>query len=150
MKKLILFLALIFVFIGCKTIHDVQYVDRVHDTIVNVVVKDTLIKYLPQKQSVITAKNSYLHTDLAFSFASIDSLGKLHHSIENEGTIPSKVITNYTKITYTIVKTYTITKTTIEYKTKYATRWFSWVDWIIVGLTFLGGLFWVAKKFKFI
>lgn len=86
--------------VGCKPVEKIKYIPVVvrHDSIVEKTVRDTVLKYLPQKQSVIAVKNSHLETDLAISNASIDSLGFLHHSIENKGTIPGKVVDTKTAI----------------------------------------------------
>jgi len=87
----------LFLLFGCRTIKYVPIVQR-HDSIVEKTVRDTVLKYLPQKQSVIAVKKSHLETDLAISNASIDSLGLLHHSIENKGTIPGKIIHDKTTV----------------------------------------------------
>lgn len=109
-----LFLALLLLN-GCKTKEVIRYVDRnvlVYEKKTETV-RDTFIKYLPQKQSVITTQKSNLATDFSFSLAFIDSLGLLNHSIENFEVIPSKVIekNNFSKLV--ITKTITIEKTKI-------------------------------------
>lgn len=136
---LIAFTALLFIS-GCKPIHDTQYVDRWHDSIVRITVKDTLIKYLPQKQSVITFKQSFLSTDLAFSYASVDSLGLLHHSIENKGFIPSKVITKDTNVRDMKQLVKTTYKTETVYKTVTKTAWLGWLDYILLGAMVIFGI----------
>jgi hypothetical protein len=141
MKKTYLLglLALVLLF-GCKPIHNTQYVDRWHDSVVRITVRDTLIKYLPQKQSVIAVKYSFLTTDLAFSYASIDSLGLLHHSIENKGFIPSKVITKDTKVRDIKQLVKTTYKTETVYKTVNRTKWLGWVDYILLALAVAYGI----------
>jgi len=142
MKKtyLIGLLAIILLF-GCKPIHDTQYIDRWHDSIVRITVKDTVVKYLPQKQSVIAVKYSFLTTDLAFSYASIDSLGLLHHSIENKGFIPAKVSTIETKVHDRKELVKTTYKTVTVYKTVSKTKWFGWADYAILALAVIYGIF---------
>lgn len=85
---------------SCKSKEIIRYVPVIqkHDSIVYQTKHDTLLNYLPQKQSVITPNSSHLETDLAFSNASIDSKGLLHHSIENKGLIPGKVIDTKTTV----------------------------------------------------
>lgn len=91
MKKhhLIAFLAIIF-FTGCKAKEIIIERVSVRDSIV--IVKDTVVDYKIQYQSVVTVDSSYLSTDLASSRASIDKNGLLHHSIQNIGSVPSKII----------------------------------------------------------
>lgn len=94
MKKVIVSIvfALCFTY-GCRTV-EVPYPLEVpvrYDSIVTVVERDTVLSYPKQEQNVITTDSSYLKTDLAFSFAKIDTSGKLHHSIQNFGLIPSKI-----------------------------------------------------------
>jgi len=151
MKKLILslFLGIILLF-ACKPIHDIQYIKETHDSIVNVIVKDTFTKYLPQNQSVITNQKSYLSTDLAFSTAFIDSIGMLHHSIENKGFIPSKIISNTTKVKDNKDKNLTIVKTVTVYKTKNVTNLLGKFDYVVLGLLGLFGIYKVLKFFKVI
>lgn len=126
MRKLILslFTALLLLS-GCKTKEVVKYVntESVRDSIVTVTVRDTVLKYLPQKNEVFGVKKSHLKTDLAFSFASVDTCGLLYHSIENFGTIPSKIITKdrfvnrslKQKIYYNITKTQIVIKKGLFY-----------------------------------
>jgi len=151
MKKLILslFLGIILLF-ACKPIHDIQYIKETHDSIVNVIVKDTFTKYLPQNQSVITNQKSYLSTDLAFSNAFIDSCGLLHHSIENKGVIPAKIINKEVKVKDNKQQILTIVKTVTVYKSKTVTNFLGTMDYILLGLLGLFGIYKVLKFFKVI
>lgn len=93
MKKLI-YIFLVFSIFACKPQKEIQYVP-INNTVYikdSVIVKDTVTKYQIQYQNVITVKESFLSTDLASSHASIDSVGLLHHSIQNNGSIPSKIV----------------------------------------------------------
>lgn len=92
MKNLILIVA--FLLVGCKAKQVIVEVP-IHDTIrieKKYIVKDTVIDYKIQYQSVVAFDTSFLSTDLASSRASIDSLGLLHHSIQNNGKIGSKIV----------------------------------------------------------
>ena len=76
---------------GCKTKY-IETIKEVHDSInIETIVRDTIFKPSKQRNSVVTTKSSFLQTDYAMSFASIDTAGLLHHSIENKNAIPSKV-----------------------------------------------------------
>ena len=88
----------LFALSGCKTNQEIRYVPIVqrHDSIVIRTQKDTVIVYPKQANRVLGVKRSRLETDLATSDAAIDENGQLNHSIENKGTIPSKL--NYEKI----------------------------------------------------
>lgn len=93
MKKLI-YIFLVFSFFACGVQKEIQYVP-INNTVYikdSVVIKDTITKYQIQYQNVVTVKESFLSTDLASSYASIDSIGLLHHSIQNTGSIPSKIV----------------------------------------------------------
>jgi|APDOM4702015118_1054815.scaffolds.fasta_scaffold119419_2 hypothetical protein len=93
MKKLI-YIFLVFSFFACGVRKEIQYVPVTNNVYIrdSFVVKDTIIKYQIQYQNVVAVKQSHLSTDLASSDASIDSVGLLHHSIKNNGLIPSKII----------------------------------------------------------
>lgn len=93
MKKLI-YIFLVFSIFACKPQKEIQYVP-INNTVYikdSVIVKDTVTKYQIQYQNVVAVKESFLSTDLASSHASIDSVGLLHHSIQNNGSIPSKIV----------------------------------------------------------
>jgi len=87
---------------GCRTTPEyipVPYPVPVrYDSIVTKIVRDTVLTYPKQENKVVTSDSSYLKTDLAFSSAKIDSTGKLHHSIENFGFVPGKVIETDTDV----------------------------------------------------
>lgn len=124
MKKLILSLFLATLFLsGCKTREVIKYVntESVRDSLVYLTVKDTLIKYLPQKNEVFGVKKSHLKTDLAFSYAEVDSCGLLYHSIENFGTIPSKAFLKTIRTRHE--KTIKITETQTITVTKHIDDW---------------------------
>lgn len=127
MKKLILSLFLATLLLsGCKTKEVIKYVntESVRDSLVYLTVKDTLIKYLPQKNEVFGVKKSHLKTDLAFSYAAVDSCGLLYHSIENYGMILSKMYYKTVWIKYYIKNTTTITKQLPpKIKTEYIDDW---------------------------
>ncbi|HLP06073.1 MAG TPA: hypothetical protein VK152_11660 [Paludibacter sp.] len=96
MKKTLFAMLFLMLFAGCKIREKLvptpyPVVER-HDSIVYRTVKDTTAHYPAQKNAVVTPRKSFLKTDLAFSNASIDSIGMLHHSIENCGQIPARII----------------------------------------------------------
>ena len=88
------FLILLFFLMGCRS-KEVIIEVPIHDTIrieKKYIVKDTVIDYKIQYQNVVSVDSSYLSTDLASSRASIDTNGLLHHSIQNNGKISSKIV----------------------------------------------------------
>ena len=151
MKKLILslFAALLF-FSGCKTREVIKYVntESVRDSIVTVTVRDTMLKYLPQENAVFGVKNSRLQTDLAWSVATLDSCGLLNHSIQNFGSIPSKVIEKIKRVnsrqTLKITETITITKTV--YKKGFFYYLYKYTTYTFLILLLIGFLF-IKKRF---
>ena len=142
MKKIIFLLltAYCLLFTGCKPKEIIVYHDKIHDSIVKETVKDTFIKWMPQKQSVIAVKRSHLETDFSFSDAAIDSTGYLRHSIENKGIIPAKIKQTTIKIRElkTVNKTYYQTKTVIKEVPTYGflhySGLFGWIALIIFTL----------------
>lgn len=147
------FLAIIFLN-GCKPKESIQSSNTTqrNDSIVTVIIKDTVIKYLPQTQTVKTNQKSKLSTDFAFSLASIDEKGLLNHSIENYPKVPAKIIiktstvnhyrnTEINKTNY-ITKTITITK----YKYKRDAIWYIGLVCSLLVFGFVG--FKIYKKVK--
>lgn len=96
MRKLIYLLLLVVSFASCRVRKEYIPVPVVRDSIVERTVRDTF--YVPgeQRQSVVAVDSSHLETDYSFSDASIDSIGRLHHSIQNKTKIPAKI--HYEKI----------------------------------------------------
>lgn len=139
----IIFLSLFLLF-GCRTIKYVPIVQR-HDSIVEKTVRDTVLKYLPQKQSAIAVNKSHLETDLAISNASIDSLGLLHHSIENKGTIPGKVISDKTTVHDSIPVPYKVEVPGKPEKVKVIVYVHGFIWWVGLIVLISGGLFGLYK-----
>lgn len=126
---------------GCKTKEVIRYVPLIqkHDSIVYQTKHDTLLKYLPQKQSVIAVKNSHLETDLAISTACIDSLGLLHHTIENKGVIPGKVIDTKTTVHDSIPVPYPVNVPGKEVKVEVEVPVHDWI-WYVGFITIILGI----------
>jgi len=157
MKKKITILLLFWLVIaiiflsGCKAkqlVNNYSTIER-NDSTTTITVKDTVIKWLPQKQEVKTNQKSKLSTDFSFSNAWIDSTGLLNHSIENFTVIPSKIkevkIKIYKYIKINIVETLIITKK-IKGDQVLKYRWFSYFDFIILGLALFGFGFFMWKR----
>lgn len=95
------------------------------------VVDSTVIRYVNvevpvpvERSSAVVPDSSHLETSVAFSDASVDSLGRLHHSLHNKPvklTAQAPVKDTFTEKTETgtSVKTETVT----EYVEKPLTRW---------------------------
>lgn len=128
----------LYLLFSCRTV-EVPYPVEVpvrYDSIVTVIERDTVLSYPKQEQKVVTADSSFLKTDLAFSYAKIDSAGKLHHSIENFGNIPSKIKETKKEVNKdvpVIVKT-PAPNPTIIYK-------WNWLSWF--GL--ISALYWLTR-----
>lgn len=144
MKKVIIcFIFSLYLLFSCRTV-EVPYPVEVpvrYDSVVTVVERDTILSYPKQEQKVVTTDSSFLKTDLAFSYAKIDSTGKLHHSIENLGIIPSKIKETKKEVKKdlpVLVNTPT-PEPTIIYK-------WNWLSWF--GL--VNALYWVAKMVLYI
>ena len=136
--------------LSCKTKYvQVPYEVIKRDSIVNTVtIRDTILKYPTQFNQVLAKNYSKLKTDLAFSIASVDSLG-LHHSIQNFGVIPSKVIEkkSYIRTQLNITKTIVVTNKEIVYKAKRDFIWYSGLFLYILLALYFG---YKIYKFKFL
>lgn len=137
MKKLLF--ALILLASCTKTIYvpTIEYI-KGKDSI-RIEKKDSII-YIDspvQLQNVITNQKSCLSTDYSFSLAWVDTVGLLHHSIQNNPKIPLKTsettvykenIKEHTK-KITILKTVTVTKEHTPLK--------AWGGWILLAFVVL-------------
>jgi hypothetical protein len=85
-----------------------------------------------QQQNVITNQKSCLSTDYSFSLAWIDSVGLLHHSIQNTPKIPLKI--SRETIYKSKVDSFYINKTIPVEVVKGKTPLKAWLGWLILGL----------------
>lgn len=124
MKAILSLFLAVFLLWGCKPCEPIV-IDNTkiqwRDSIVLRTVRDTVVVYPKQENKTITNDSSFLKTDLAFSIAKIRPDGKLFHSIENFGLIPSKIIEN-TKIINKGKNTQTTKTITLERKV-YKNKW---------------------------
>lgn len=108
MKLFGLFSSYVFAFCllaSCRTSSTISTTATVSDSVstmryIERIIKDTVLVQVPsESRSVIVASDtSVLRTSFAISFASVDSLGFLHHSLENlANTLP--VVTDCKVIT---------------------------------------------------
>ena len=146
MKKLILtlFLATLF-FYGCKPCEPIVIDNSTiqwRDSIVLRTVRDTVTIYPKQENKTVAVDSSFLKTDLAFSFARIQTDGKLFHSIENYGFIPAKIIEN-TKIINKGKNTNTTKTITLERKV-YKNKW-GFLDYFGLAVIILSVIFVLLK-----
>ena len=122
-KQIILIAFAAILFIGCKPIKEIQYIDRYHETIKTDSVykfeKDTM--FLDKKGDTIFV--TQIKTKIDYKFKYINKTDTVTKMLIKEKEVP-------------IIKE------------KKVTQWISWIDWIIIGLTFLGGLYWILKKIK--
>lgn len=153
-KLILIAFAALLLFGGCKIKQNTitSNTTERNDSIVTVIVKDTFIKYLPQIQSIKTNQKSKLSTDFSFSIAWVDSVGLLNHSIQNFPVIPSKVIEKKVEVKKYRNEKHTtefnITKTIAVQKIIYKTNWIGKLDWILIGLALLFGIYNLYRKFK--
>lgn len=90
--KIVLLCALLCAFTGCRCGKDVggsshQQADSTHTEIRwrYVPIHDTVPIFIPvEKQKSVGEDSSHLETDFATSDAFVDSLGRLHHTLENK------------------------------------------------------------------
>lgn len=129
------------------TTSDVRYETRIEERLVT----DTVWVDVPaQTASVVTpADTSHLETDYARSDAWVDSLGLLHHSLENKATKRAvEVQRPETKETTTATKTETKTVTKTEYVEKKLSAWQTFrlgaFPWLIAAVALL--LIWMFRN----
>ena len=146
MKKILFVLSILVLMIGCKPKEVIKYVP-LHDTTkisVTKIEKDTVIDYKIQYQNVVVSDTSFLSTDLAFSRASIDSNGLLHHSIQNYGKIGSKIV--YVDKVKEVVKEKPVeVEKIVEVEKKL--NWFQKLIMGVGGITIIFWIIWLLKKF---
>lgn len=115
MKKFlyfIIFINIIFCFIGCKTTKqtenniykelDSSYIEKIKniENIIKTKEKETYtlqdslvyIKGLLERSKTIGLDSSFLETSYAWSIAKINKEGKLEHFLQNKDSIPSKIL----------------------------------------------------------
>lgn len=123
MKRLILIaFAALFLF-GCKPIKEIQYIDRYHETIKT----DSVYKF---ERDTMTLRIKGDSTFIEHWNTKIDYKFK------------------YINKTDTITKMITQQKTVTEIKEKKVTAWFGWIDWALIGIAFLYGIFRLIKFLK--
>jgi hypothetical protein len=126
MKKyiLIVFAALLLIN-GCKPLETTIYIDKWHET----TKIDSVYKYKNIYKNVYT-KGDSVFTEITDTF--IDYKYKYLNKID------------------TVTKTNTEYKIKTEYKTKTVTNWFGWMDWILIGIIVLYGIYKLLKFLKVI
>lgn len=135
---------------GCRTTPEyieVPYPVPVrYDSIVTKIVRDTVLAYPKQENKVVTTDSSYLKTDLAFSRAKIDSTGKLHHSIENFGFVPGKVIETDTNVKDDSLVVKEVRVPYYVEKIIYKWNWLSWIGLAAIAFLIYKLYIWIRKR----
>lgn len=151
LKKIIFIIFSIFT-VSCATI---KYVPIETETKITqkdsiVYVRDTV--EIPIERQVIKeimplVDTSYLSTDLAHSTAYLDTLeGKIHHTLEQSGTVKAKIDTFYT----TKIEEKTVYKdrpVEVEVPVKYVPAFYKFCLWWFIGSVILIAL-WIVMKLK--
>ena len=124
-KQLILIIFSVLFFLGCKPVKEIQYVDKYHE----VLKKDSVYKF--QKDTMYLTKKG--DTIFVNNFSTkIDYKYKYINKID------------------TVTKTNILTKTVTQIKEKKVTKAFGWIDWGLIGIVFLYGIFRLLKFLKVI
>lgn len=94
MKKISLIISLSFLLIAaasCGSYKHLQSTTNTRDSVVTIIKDSTIVRYINvdvpvpvESSSAVAIDSSHLETSVASSDASIDSLGRLHHSIRNK------------------------------------------------------------------
>lgn len=151
MKRFILFLVM-FLMMGCgickrqyipvETSKDSIYIEKVVERI------DTVNIEVPgEKIYVIAVDSSHLETAIAVSDAKIDSIGRLHHSLENKDVNLKKEIVYIDRIIEKRVEVEKEVPVEVEVPVKYVPDYYKWINilfWCMIGT----GLIFVIFKLK--
>ena len=149
MRKFIrnIFILLILGLIGCST---PKYLPSTNYNIIkkdSLVIKTELVSVAVPLEShnIITTKKSHLETSVAVSDASIDSLGMLHHSLENKKDSIITVIKYVDKIQ---IRDTTIVKEIPVEVEKYVNKhyWYESILWFLSVLFILTIIFKILKR----
>ena len=108
---------------------------------------DTLVIPIPvESQSTVTVQHSFLETSVASSTASIDSLGLLHHSLQNKTTTLKKDVTYVDRYVETVRDSLVRVEIPVEVEVpvKYVPHWCRvlLVFDLILALVFAAWVYW--------
>lgn len=139
MKRFILFLVM-FLVVGCGICRKVQYVpiqtskDSVYiETLIERV--DTVKVDVPgESVFVIRRDSSRLETAVAVSYAEIDSVGFLHHSLENKKVSLEKEIVFKDRVIEKRVEVEKEVPVEVEVPVKYVPGYYRWMERLFYGL----------------
>ena len=149
MKRFI-FVLMIFLFVGCGIIHP-RYVpveskkDSVYiETLIERV--DTVKVDVPgESVFVIRRDSSRLETAVAVSYAEIDSVGFLHHSLENKKVSLEKEIVFKDRVIEKRVEVEKEVPVEVEVPVKYVPGYYKWMERLFYGLLGLFVIFILLK-----
>lgn len=149
MKRFI-FVLMMFLFVGCGIIHP-RYVpveskrDSVYiETLIERV--DTVKVDVPgESVFVIRRDSSRLETAVAVSYAEIDSVGFLHHSLENKKVSLEKEIVFKDRIIEKRVEVEKEVPVEVEVPVKYVPGYYKWIERLFYGLIGLFVIFILLK-----
>lgn len=154
MKRFILVL-MMFLLVGCGMIHP-RYVpveskrDSVYiETLIERV--DTVKVDVPgESVFVIRRDSSRLETAVAVSYAEIDSIGFLHHSLENKKVSLEKEIVFKDRVIEKKVEVEKEVPVEVEVPVRYVPGYYRWMERLFYGLLFIIVIFIVLKvHFRF-
>lgn len=154
MKKVLLFLLMLMI-TGCGITRVIQVpVETKKDSVVieKIVERiDTVEIEIPgEKVYVIREDSSHLETAVAISDAVVDSMGFLHHSLENKKTSLEKEIVYKDRIIEKRVEVEKEVPVEVEVPVKYVPDYYKWINiifWCLVGTGLIFVIFRVRKFF---
>lgn len=146
MRNLLLIVLLATIASCTKTVYvPITQKVTVHDS-VQITVRDTIVRTKVERQfnSVITTQKSRLSTDYSFSMAWIDDSAMLHHTIENIGEVPLKIVYRDRDRKFYVNKTIDKPYKVVEVK-EVVPRW----CWWLLGGNLLALIVWILiKRFR--
>ena len=154
MKKVLLFL-LMFFMVSCSVCKK-QYIpveSKVDSIYIEKVVErtDTVEIEVPgEKIYVVAVDSSHLETTVAISDAKIDSIGRLHHSLENKDVELKKEIVYIDRIIEKKVEVEKEVPVEVKVPVKYVPDYYKWINilfWCLVGTGLIFVIFKVRKFF---
>lgn len=143
---------------GCCSLRQLPAQTAVRDSVAVRYKDSTVIRYVDvevpvpaESVRVVVPDSSHLETSVAVSDASVDSLGRLHHSLNNkQAKLMAQVPVKDEYLELTVTNKSEEKHTVIEYVEKPLTRWQSFrlkAFWWMLGIIVAGIALRIAKTF---
>ena len=154
MKRILSICLILLLFSGCSLLRKVMYVPietRVDSVYVEKIVErvDTLRIPLPPETVYVEVADtvSHLETSVAESWARVDTLGRLLHSLSNKKVSLEKEVVYRDRVVEKKVEVSKDVPVEVEVPVKYIPKYYLWIHWLFWIFVIFGiGLIYVKLK----